>query len=91
MITQFYIYTYIYIRANVLQKRMNPSVFPSAIGKIVGQTKFFSLGKATNLGEGEHLKIDLVSPLASGGGFCLLFSFNCILTFIGYLMSKPSL
>ncbi len=35
----------------VLGKGMNPSVLP-AMGKILGQTGFFSLGQATSLGEG---------------------------------------
>ena len=32
---------------------MNPIIPPPAIGKIVGQIKFFSLGEATSLGEGK--------------------------------------
>ena len=32
---------------------MNPIILPPAMGKIVGQTVFFSLGEATSLGEGE--------------------------------------
>ena len=32
---------------------MNPIILPQAMGKIVGQTEFFSLGKATSLGEGK--------------------------------------
>ena len=43
---------------------MNPIILPPTMGKIVGQTSFFSLGEATSL-EGKpvklHLKIDLVS------------------------------
>ena len=30
---------------------MNPIILPPAVGKIVGQTGFFSLGEATSLGE----------------------------------------
>ena len=41
---------------------MNPTILPSAMGKIVGQTGLFNLGMATCLGEGKLcLKIDLVS------------------------------
>ena len=36
-----------------LGKGMNPIILPPAMGKIVGQTSFFSLGKATSLGEGK--------------------------------------
>ena len=32
---------------------MNPIILPPAMGKIVGQTVFFSLGEATSLGEGK--------------------------------------
>ena len=32
---------------------MNPIILPLAMDKIVGQTKFFSLGGATSLGEGK--------------------------------------
>ena len=38
---------------NTLEKGMNPIIPPPAMGKIVGQTSFFSLGKATSLGEGK--------------------------------------
>ena len=38
---------------NTLGKGMNPIILPSAMGKIVGQTGFFSLGEATSLGEGK--------------------------------------
>ena len=34
-------------------KGMNPIILPPAMGKIVGQTRFFSLGEATSLGEGK--------------------------------------
>ena len=36
---------------NSLGKGMNPIILPPATGKIVGQTRFFSLGDATSLGE----------------------------------------
>ena len=36
---------------NTLGKGMNPIIIPPAMGKIVRQTRFFSLGKATSLGE----------------------------------------
>ena len=32
---------------------MNPIILLPAMGKIVGQTKFFKLGEATSLGEGK--------------------------------------
>ena len=38
---------------NTLGKGMNPIILPLAMSKIVGQTGFFSLGKATSLGEGK--------------------------------------
>ena len=38
---------------NTLGKGMNPIILPPAMGKIVGQTKFFSLGEATSLREGK--------------------------------------
>ena len=38
---------------NTLEKVMNPIILPPAMGKIVGQTRFFSLGEATSLGEGK--------------------------------------
>ena len=38
---------------NTLGKGMNPIILPPAMVKIVGQTRFFSLGEATNLGEGK--------------------------------------
>ena len=40
-------------RTNTLGKGMNPIILPPAMGKIVGQTEFFSLGKTTSLGEGK--------------------------------------
>ena len=38
---------------NTLGKGMNPIILPPAMGKIVGQIGFFSLGEATSLGEGK--------------------------------------
>ena len=38
---------------NAIGKGMNPIILPPAMGKIVGQTRFFSLGEATSLGEGK--------------------------------------
>ena len=32
---------------------MNPIILPPAMGKIVEQTRFFSFGEATSLGEGK--------------------------------------
>ena len=32
---------------------MNPIILPPAMGKIVGQTRFFNRGEATSLGEGK--------------------------------------
>ena len=32
---------------------MNPIILPPAMGKIVAQTEFFSLGEVTSLGEGK--------------------------------------
>ena len=37
---------------NTLGKGMNPIILPPAMCKIVEQTRFFSLGEATSLGEG---------------------------------------
>ena len=34
---------------NTLGKRINPIILPPTMGKIVGQTNFFSLGEATSL------------------------------------------
>ena len=36
-----------------LGKGMYPMILPPAMGKIEGQTRFFSLGEATSLGEGK--------------------------------------
>ena len=44
---------YVHFRANTLGKGMNPLILPPAMGKIVGRTRFFSLGEATSLGEGK--------------------------------------
>ena len=38
---------------NTLGKGMNPIILLPTMGKIVGQTRFFSLGEATSLGEGK--------------------------------------
>ena len=38
---------------NTLGKGMNPIILPPAMGKIIEQTRFFSLGEATSLGEGK--------------------------------------
>ena len=38
---------------NTLGKGMNPIILPPAMGKIVRQTVFFSLGEATSLGKGK--------------------------------------
>ena len=46
-------------RTNTLGKGMNPIIRPTAMGKIVGQTGFFSLGEATSLGEGKLLNSNL--------------------------------
>ena len=39
--------------SHTLGKGMNPIILPPAMGKIVGQTMFFSVGEATSLGEGK--------------------------------------
>ena len=36
---------------NTLGKGVNPIILSPAMGRIVGQTRFFSLGEATSLGE----------------------------------------
>ena len=36
---------------NTLEKGMNPIILSPAMGKLVGQTRLFSLGEATSLGE----------------------------------------
>ena len=38
---------------NTLGKGMNPTILPPAMGKVIGQTRFFSLGEATSQGEGK--------------------------------------
>ena len=38
---------------NTLGKGTNPIILPPAMGKLVGQTGFLSLGEATSLGEGK--------------------------------------
>ena len=44
---------YISHSTNTLGKGMNPAIPPPVIGKIVGQTEFFSLGMTTGQGEGK--------------------------------------
>ena len=44
---------YISHSTNTLGKGMNPIILPPAMGKIIGQTRFFSLGEATSLREGK--------------------------------------
>ena len=46
---------------NTLGKGMNPVILPPAMCKIVGQTRFFSLGEATSLGEGKTLNSNLLN------------------------------
>ena len=41
---------------NSLGKGMNPIILPPAMGKIVGQTRFFSFGEATSLGNYSEFK-----------------------------------
>ena len=54
---------------NILGKAMNPIILPPAMGKIVGQTRFFTLGEATSLGkenaEFKSVKLRLKSDLVS--------------------------
>ena len=38
---------------NTLGKGMNPIILPPAMGKIAGQTGFFSIDEAISLGEGK--------------------------------------
>ena len=38
---------------HTLGKGINPIILPPAMSKIEGQTRFFSLGEATSLGEGK--------------------------------------
>ena len=38
---------------NNLGKGMNPTILPPAMGKLVGQTRFFSLSEASSLEEGK--------------------------------------
>ena len=44
---------YISHSANAFGKGTNPTILPPAMSKIVGQTRLFSLGMATSLGEGK--------------------------------------
>ena len=61
---------------------MNPIILPPAMGKIVGQTRFLSLGEATTVEEGKlwiqtckfRLKIDLVSYPARAEGLVDMFT-----------------
>ena len=53
MIDTFTIANCISHSTNILGKGMNPIILPPAMGKIVGQTRFFSLGEATSLGQGK--------------------------------------
>ena len=48
---------------NTLGKGINPIILPPAMDKIVGQTRFFSLGEATSLGEGKLLIQTCSNPL----------------------------
>ena len=48
---------------NTLEKGMNPIILPPAMGKIVGQTRFFSIDEATSLGEGKLLIPTCQTPL----------------------------
>ena len=38
---------------NTFGKGKNSKILPPAMGKVVGQTEFFSFGEATSLGEGK--------------------------------------
>ena len=40
---------------------MNQVILPPAMGKIVGQTRFFSAGEATSLGERKTLNSNLLN------------------------------
>ena len=70
---------------NTLGKGMNPIILPPAMGKIVGQTRFFSLGEATSLEEENsefklvklRLKIDLVSHPARAEGLVNIIKTLC--------------
>ena len=68
---------------NNLGKGMNPIILPPAMGKIVGQTRFFSLGVATSL-EKENselkpaklcLKIDFASYPARAEGLVNIYGY----------------
>ena len=52
---------YISHSTNTLGKGMNPIILPPAMGKIVEQTMFFSLGESTGLGEGKTLNSNLLN------------------------------
>ena len=64
---------------NTLGKGINPIILPPTMGKIVGQTRFFSLGEATSLGEG---KLDLVSYPAQAEGSVNIYIYIYIYIYI---------
>ena len=66
---------------------MNSTIFPPAMGKIVGQTELFSLDMATGLEEGKtlnskpvklYLKIGLLLHSACAEGFLNINGFSNI-------------
>ncbi len=67
---------------NTFGKSMNPIILPPAMGKIIGQTRLFSLGEATSLGEFKpvklRLKIDLVSYPAQVEVLVNMYKLYCI-------------
>ena len=77
---------------NALGKGMNPIILPPTMGKIVGQTMFFSLGDATCLGEGNsefkpvklRLKIDIVSYPARAEGLVNIYIYIYIYRHINF-------
>ena len=82
---------------NTLGKGMNPKYSPSSYGEIVGQTRFFSLGEATSLGEPVklRLKTDLVSYPARAEGLVNMiihkntnYYSNTYIIFITHVLSK---
>ena len=67
---------------------MNPIILPPAMGKKIGQTRFFSLGEATSLGEGKlwiqnllnsASKIDLVSYPARAEGLVNMYELDVLI------------
>ena len=56
---------YISHDANILEKRINPTILPPAMDKTVGQIELFSLGMATSLGG--KTKFKLVIDLEKDG------------------------